>query len=595
MRVRGIDLGTSNSCLAWAESGEELQLLPIPQLDGPARIMDHDLLPSAIYLAEPQEIPFADRTLPWMPEAKDSVIGRWARDLAMINPERAILSAKSWLCYSASQQQYTLPPNFPAEKSWTPVEASAAFLRHLQAAWTTKFGHDASHTVLTVPASFDMTARQLTEDAARKAGLGSIVLLEEPMAAFYAWLAAHEHTWQQQLKLGDLVLVCDVGGGTCDFSLIAVSAEQSDLRLDRLAVGPHLLLGGDNMDLALAHFCQSQFTDPPLDSWQTLALQQQVRLAKEALLGLNAPETWPIAVASRSSNFFAQTLRCELTRSAASNLILDGFFPACSLEKQRIQSRTAGLARIGLPYATEPGITRHLAAFLEQAQAAVAASSDFQTRLGPSWQAKQMALTPSAVLFNGGVFQSSMLRERVLSVLQSWTEQPIQELVSPNFNAAVAIGAAAFARYQTEGRGLRIRAASPRSYYLGLESNQPAIPGLKRVLGGVCVMPQGVEEGTKLSLPEQEFGLWTGDSLSFKLFSSQTRGDDTLGFIVPDAEALLEEVAEMHCTIHAGEEEGLLPVHLTSDLTELGGLQLAMEHSHSQRSWQLEFQVRDQV
>lgn len=594
-RVRGIDLGTSHCSLAFAETGQDLQIFAIPQLDGPGRILEHEQLPSVVYLAHANEIAAHDRSLAWSPEGEAPVVGRWARDLSLLNPERAILSAKSWLCYAHPQKRITLPLEAAPENAWTPVQASAAYLRHLQAAWQNKFGFEpVEQTVLTVPASFDLNARQLTEEAAKLAGLGPITLLEEPLAAFYAWLSVHESNWQEQLKPGDLVLICDIGGGTSDFSLIAVSSENRQLRLDRIAVGRHLLLGGDNMDLALAHYCQSQLLNTPLDHWQSLALQQEVRLAKEALLGPNPPESWPIAIASRSSNLFQNTLRCEISRAIVMEILLEGFLPFCPLHGEKPKSKSSGLARLGLPYETDPAISRHLAAFLQEAHANVGGSRELQERLGSGWSQEDGALKPTAILFNGGVFQSEEIRKRTHALVQSFGESPLRELASPGYDRAVALGAAAYARYQAEGRGFKVRAASPRSYYIGLESNEPAVPGKQRHLRGLCVLPQGVEEGSKLSLPEQEFGLWTGESMSFRLFSSKARSSDHLGTLVNNAEAELDEVAELRCTIEAGDEDGLLPVHLSADLTELGSLQLAMQHSLSERSWQLEFQLRDE-
>jgi hypothetical protein len=594
--VRGIDLGTSNCAMAEADlSGSVRRLQPIAQLDGPGRIIDHELLPSVAYLADHRDMSPADLALPWDITGHAPLVGRWARDLALLNPEKAILSAKSWLCYGG-QKLARLPQGAPEDKSWTAVQASAAYLKHLQAAWELKHQDvQADVTVLTVPASFDLVARQLTEEAAKQAGLSSVTLLEEPLAAFYAWLGAHEKHWQDVLKPGDLVLICDIGGGTSDFSLIAVSEDQRMLRLDRIAVGRHLLLGGDNMDLALAHHVQSQM-GTTLDTWQFQALQQQVRVAKEGLLSLNAPSHWPLAIASRGSNLFAQTLRHELNQQAVQDLLVEGFFPLVSADADIPRpTRSTGLARMGLPYESDPAITRHLLQFLRQAQTTIRQSQELQERLGDAFKPEQTMVTPTAILFNGGVFHSAALRDRVFTVAQNWAGQTIKELQSPGFDHAVALGAAYYARLQAQGAGVRVRAAAARSYYIGLESNEPAVPGLVRPLRGLCILPQGTEEGSHLALPEQEFGLWTGDDVSFRLFSSATRSGDHLGTIVPDAEAELEEVSELHCQIESEEEQGLVPVHLRADLTDVGSLQLAMQHSQSDRQWNLEFHLREEA
>ncbi len=593
--VRGIDLGTSNSAVAYSRlASDSLELHAITQADGPARLINHALLPSVAYLADAKEIAPADRQLPWDPSGELPLVGRWARDLALLNPEKAVISAKSWLCYAGSGAPVPLPQGAPEHKSMTAVAASAAYLRHIDASFRQMNGGEtATHTVLTVPASFDLVARQLTEEAAKQAGLTHVTLLEEPLAAFYAWLSAHEKNWQKQLQAGDLVLICDIGGGTSDFSLIAVSEAEGFLRLDRIAVGRHLLLGGDNMDLALAHYCQSQLLKTSLDHWQFLALQQQVRNAKEALLSAHAPASWPLAIASRGSNLFAQTLRCELDQATVQNILVDGFFPPCALEAEQPRSRATGLARLGLPFEKDPAITRHLADFLQQAQKNIRQSPELQRRLGAAWNAEDAALAPTAILFNGGVFHSAALRQRVLEVLQSWHQQPLKELQSPGYDHAVALGAASYARLQALGQGVRVRAAAARSYYIGLESNEPAVPGLLRPLRGLCILPQGTEEGSQLSLPEQQFGLWTGDELSFRLFSSAQRSGDSLGSIVENAEAELDEVTELHCQILSTDEEpGLLPVHLRADLTDVGSLHVAMQHSLSDRQWDLEFHLR---
>ncbi|WP_141732998.1 Hsp70 family protein [Oligoflexus tunisiensis] len=594
--VRGIDLGTSNSAMAEADlSGSVRRLQPIAQLDGPGRIIEHELLPSVAYLADHRDMSPADLALPWDITGHAPLVGRWARDLALLNPEKAILSAKSWLCYGG-QKLARLPQGAPEEKSWTAVQASAAYLRHMQAAWELKHQDvQPELTVLTVPASFDLVARQLTEEAAKQAGLASVTLLEEPLAAFYAWLGAHEQHWQDVLKPGDLVLICDIGGGTSDFSLIAVSQDQRMLRLDRIAVGRHLLLGGDNMDLALAHHVQAQM-GTTLDTWQFLSLQQQVRVAKEGLLSLNAPSHWPLAIASRGSNLFAQTLRYELHQQTVQDLLVEGFFPLVKADEEIPRpTRSTGLARMGLPYENDPAITRHLLQFLRQAQTTIRQSQELQERLGDAYHSDQKMVTPTAILFNGGVFHSGALRDRVFTVAQNWAGHTIKELQSPGFDHAVALGAAYFGRLQAQGVGVRVRAAAARSYYIGLESNEPAVPGLVRPLRGLCILPQGTEEGSHLALPEQEFGLWTGDDISFRLFSSATRSGDRLGTIVPDAEGELEEVSELHAQIESEEEQGLLPVHLRADLTDVGSLQLAMQHSQSERQWNLEFHLREEA
>ncbi len=392
MTAVGIDLGTSHSSLA-TFTGEgpdaRAELLDIPQLSGPHDVTKAKLLPSVYF----HNHEYTDLRLPW--QENPPIIGLWARDLAITSPDRAISSAKSWLCYKGEQR---LPPG----ASWTGLsakEVSALYLSHLLSAWEERTGRsrgDIDNLVLTVPASFDPLARELTEEAARDAGLTEPLLLEEPLAAFYAWLAAHAD-WNKRLKAGDSILVCDVGGGTSDFSLIAVKeGEGGTLELDRIAVGKHLLLGGDNMDLALAHSLAA--AHPNLDHWQFVSLQREVRRAKEHLLAAGAEASYPLSVAGRGSSLFAQALRIDVQRHAVEELIRDGFFPVCDADATL--KRSIGLQAAGLPYEADPAITKHLAAFL---RTAAKAKGD-----------GQKIFAPTHGLFNRCVFKAKALEERVL-------------------------------------------------------------------------------------------------------------------------------------------------------------------------------------
>jgi hypothetical protein len=595
----GIDLGTSHSALAWNEADSAPQLLDILQLEAQGQAFASALLPSVIYLPRPGEIPASDRILPWDQEGTTPLVGRWARELGALNPERAIVSSKSWLCYGgrgASASEPLLPGKSQDPGRRTPRQAARDLLQHLRLAWNAVHpGRDAGDAplVLTVPASFDLIARQWTEDAAREAGWKDLTLLEEPLAAFYAWLQCQGESWRQHLKVGDLVLVCDLGGGTSDFSLIAVSEEHGDLRLDRVAVGRHLLLGGDNMDLALAYHLQDD-RGLSLDHWQFQALVQQARRAKECLLAPEAPASYPIAIAGRGSQLFAQTLSLEVRREEVEALLVDGFFPLCEPTAEVPRSRNLGLQELGLPYEKDPGITRHLASFLREAQRNVQASSLLQARLGVAWDSKALSLMPSHVLFNGGVFHGARLRQRMTEVLRSWSSQDIKFLESASFDQAVALGAAAFAAIKQSGQKLRVKSGAARSYYIGIESNEPAIPGRRPKLQGLCVLPQGTEEGESLELPDHVLGLWTGEEVSFRLFSAPDRAGDQLGHMVRDASSELEELSPVSCRLTTAEQAApeVLPVYLRSQLTELGTLQLAMQHQDSPQTWRLDFHLR---
>lgn len=569
-RIVGIDLGTSHSSLATIDDAGRAQLLAIAQLAGPHETVRDDLLPSVYF----DNLEYKNLSLPW--QEHPPVLGRFARELAIANPERAIVSAKSWLCYKGDLR---LPPK--AEwQGLSAKEVSTLLLSHLLSAWEYERGEakDAISTLaLTVPASFDPLARQLTEEAARAAGIPEPLLIEEPLAAFYAWLAANKD-WNKTLKAGDSVLVCDVGGGTCDFSLILAHDEQNELRLDRIAVGRHLLLGGDNMDLALAHYLAQKHG--ALDHWQFVSLQQQVRKAKEFLLSAGPDDSVPISVAGRGSSLFAQTVTLDLTRAELEEFLVEGFFPLVSGDAP-IQ-RSSGLQTMGLPYEHDPAITRHLASFLRQAQHNLKDAT-----------ASAALFHPTHILFNGGVFKAEILQQRIVACLNSWSPgaKAIHVLSNPDLDHAVTLGAAYYASWKHAGNKLRVRTAAARSYYIGLEANQMAVPGLKPRLQGLCILPQGTEEGSEYVMAEQEFALWGGDQVNFQLFSSEERA--SLGSLVADAEHDLESVSELSCQID-DDGEGPIPVFLQSDYDETGKLRVAIRERSGDRRWELNFGLREE-
>ena len=570
-RIVGIDLGTSHSSLATIDDEGEARLLAIPQLSGPHETIQDDLLPSVYF----ENLEYKNLSLPW--QNNPPILGRFARDLAIASPERAIVSAKSWLCYKGDLR---LPP----KADWnglTAKEVSTLILKHLLSAWENEHG-EAKESIgtlaLTVPASFDPLARQLTEDAALAAGIPGAVLIEEPLAAFYAWLSVNQD-WNKKLAAGNSILVCDVGGGTCDFSLIVVNEDEGELRLDRLAVGRHLLLGGDNMDLALAHHLAAKHGS--LDHWQFVSLQQQVRKAKEFLLGNEGEkdETYPISVASRSSSLFAGVITLELTRREVEAILVEGFFPR--VETNATMKRSMGLQAAGLPYEHDPAITKHLASFLRQAQQNLQKTADGSG-----------LFQPTHILFNGGVFKAESLQNRVIDCLNAWSpERSVDLLQNPDLDHAVTLGAAYYASWKQSGHKLRVRTAAARSYYIGLESNAMAVPGLKPKLQGLCVLPQGSEEGSAFMLEEQEFALWGGDEVKFQLFSSDGRAD--LGSLVTDAERNLEAVSELSCQID-DQGEGPIPVFLQSDFDETGKLRVAIREQSGTRRWELNFGLREE-
>jgi molecular chaperone DnaK (HSP70) len=479
----GIDLGTSNCAIARATDAGLPEILPITQVINASGIGERPLLPSSLYISAAGEFPDGGPQLPWQQQAEThSFLGTIARDRGALQPDRLIASAKSWLCHPHADRRGPILPwgSTAVEKKLSPLEVSRELLSHLLA--NIRAANPAAileHAVITVPASFDEVARALTLEAATQAGLSEVTLLEEPQAAFYAWIENQGTEWRKQVKSGDLLLVCDIGGGTADFSLIAVTEKDGNLALERIAVGEHLLLGGDNMDLALAHAVSEKLVaaGTTLDDWQFLALVQAVRAAKEALLSNPAlPET-PLSIPSRGSRLIASTISAVLTRDDVQQIAVDGFFPIVGNDEMPILRRAGGLRESGLPYAADAAISKHLARFLSRAKANTASSTQLIEAIGGSERLdRSPLLLPDAVLFNGGVFNASALRQRVLEQLSQWAGTPIRELEGSRPDHAVALGAAAYARLRATGEGLRIKSGTARSYYIGMECQAAVLP-----------------------------------------------------------------------------------------------------------------------
>jgi len=588
--VIGIDLGTTNSVLAYVALGPEqpqVEILPVPQLVAPGTVEVRTLLPSFLYLAPGHESGGAC-DLPWA-EGRDFAVGEWARRQGAEMPDRTVGAAKSWLAQvRVDRRQPILPWNAPAEiAKVSPVAASQRYLEHLVAAWQAAFPESPiarQMVVLTVPASFDASARELTREAALAAGLPeSLVLLEEPQAAAYAWLAATGDRWRRMLTMGDCLLVCDVGGGTTDLSLVGVKEEAGELILERIAVGNHLLVGGDNMDLALAHLVAARFAErgTKLDPWQSVALWHSCRAAKETLLAADGRATCPIAVLGRGSRLIGGTVAIDVDREGVGRLLLDGFFPPCSLADRPARRRASGFQEIGLPFESDAAVTRHLAAFLQ---------AHGEAASGP--------VRPTHVLFNGGVFKADLLRRRLLEVLQGWFPERPPELLAGvhDLDHAVARGAAYYGWAKRSG-GVRIRGGTARAYYVGMETAGLAVPGAARPMRALCVVPIGMEEGTETDVPSGEIGLVVGEPAQFRFFSSSVRRDDRPGDLL-DAwtEDDLTETAPLEATLPAvqGIDEPYVPVRFHSRITELGMLELWCVGTKTAGRWKLEFSVREE-
>ena len=598
----GIDLGTSNSAIAVVdfETGQA-SIVEITQILAPNQIGEMPTLASALYLAHPQEFSADDVKLPWPSDS--GIIGHFAREHGTLVPDRLVTSAKSWLSNPhVDPRQPVLPWGSAIEGKLSAFECSRRYLAHLkqgflhaEAAQGRPWDLAQGQIVLTVPASFDEIARNLTFEAAEAAGLPNVVLLEEPQAAFYAWTAQAGKDWRSQVSAGDIVLVCDVGGGTADFSLIAVTSVGGNLALERISVGEHLLLGGDNMDLALAYTLRAQLEDAgkAIDDWQFLSLVHAARIAKISLFSDPTLENAPVTVPSRGSGLFVGTLSTRLERATLEQVVLDGFFEMTRVTDVPLETGGAALQEFGLPYAADPVISKHLARFLTRSLQNVKASEMLAALVG---EQTGNYLKPSAVLFNGGVFKAAPIRQRVLDLLASWNDSaPVRALEGDEPDLAVAKGAAFYGQNRATGHGIRIKAGTARSYYIGLESSMPAVPGFKPPVKALCVVPQGMEEGSDCLIEGREFGLVTGKPASFRFFSSEIRSGDTPGQILPNAERDLEETAriEVNLPVLEGFPEGqVIPVKIDAVVTATGNLELWMNHTASDQRWKVEFQVR---
>lgn len=604
----GIDLGTSNSAIAVTDfESDQTEIVDISQVLGPNTVGEKPTLPSALYIPHAEEFSSEAFPLPWPREDGDNVIiGHFARDHGALVPDRLVTSAKSWLSNPhIDARQAVLPwKSEIEEQKLSAFECSRRYLQHLRQGFLhaeRRQGRDwdlsAGQIVLTVPASFDEVARNLTAEAAEAAGLGKVTLLEEPQAAFYAWTAQAGKEWRSQVGPGDIVLVCDVGGGTADFSLIAVTEQGGELALERISVGEHILLGGDNMDLALAYTVRAKLEaeGKSLDNWQFLALIHGAAKAKVALFEDEGVAETPIAIPSRGSSLFAGTLSARLDRATLEQVVLDGFFAATAITDQPQEGRRAGLQEFGLPYAADPVVSKHLARFLTRSLANVKASTSLRALVGAAALDKSF-LAPTAVLFNGGVFKAQAIRKRVLDLLATWNDgRPLKELEGFQPDLAVAKGAAIYGRNRATGKGIRIKAGAARSYYIGLETSMPAIPGFKPPIKALCVVPQGLEEGSELLIEGQKFGLVTGQPAEFRFFSSEVRSGDQPGTILADAERELEETSLIEVNLPAAEDFPAgqpVPVQINAVMTELGTLELWMKHTNSEKRWKVEFTVR---
>ncbi len=587
--VVGIDLGTTHCVVAYApvsfENKPEIKIFEILQITAPNEMRHLPQLPSFIYLLGEHDVSSSSVRLPWQDEVKE-IVGTFARKRGSEVPHRLVSSAKSWLCHSGvDRTKPILPWNSPDDvDKVSPVEATAILLSHIKESWNYSIAKEDSDArledqdiLITVPASFDAVARELTVKAAEEAGFKNFTLLEEPQAAFYAWIEANEDKWRELVKLGESILVCDVGGGTTDFSLIEVSQEDGNLALKRVAVGEHILLGGDNMDLTLAYVVRQKISQR-LDDWQFRSLWYQCRYAKERLLSDSGAQKEPVVILGRGTSLIGSTIKTELTREELEKVLLEGFFPACELGEKPKKSAKVGIREMGLPYEEDPAITKHLANFLDQ-------------------HLSRLESFPAAILFNGGVMKASLFRDRILDVIRTWSGgSPVRELLSPDLDLAVARGATYYG-FVRKGYGIRIRAGASRSYYIGIESSMPSVPGVPAPMKALCVVPFGMEEGTSVQIKEKEFGLVVGEPAVFHIFSSTSRQDDKPGEIVEDWEGSIEPVGNMETMLPSTDEDAggtIVPVWIESTMTEIGTLELrCVDSMDASRKWKLEFNLKE--
>jgi hypothetical protein len=601
----GIDLGTTHSVISLIDLTDDEdqcdnQILEIPQLTKAGQIEKLKQLPSFIYLPHPDEFSTESLTLPWE-DSQPFVVGAMARTAGIKTPLRLISSAKSWLCHpSINPETDFLPLNSPAEvPHMSPASATKAYLTHLKQAWDQQFPDaplEKQQITLTVPASFNPAARELTVKNAKACDFNYLTLLEEPQSALYSWLEVQGEQWRNTLKVGDCLLVVDIGGGTTDFSLIKVSEEEGNLQLNRVAVGDHILLGGDNMDLALAYRVRAKLAaeGKSLQPWQIFAITQSCRDAKERLLDDASLEAVPIVVPSRGSSLLGGSLRTELTQVEVQETLVEGFFPKSEITELPKQSPRSALAQKGLPYVQDPAITHHLAAFLTKQHAAL-----FDDGAGEKFSEEKNAFAqPTALLINGGVLKSKTLSQRLISIINNWLASAGAEEVTclegNDLDLAVGKGAAYFGKVK-QGQGVRIKGGIASSYYVGVESTLPAIPGMAPPMEALCIAPFGMEEGSSAEIESETFGLVVGEPVQFRFFGSTTRRNDQTGDRLDEFSLEgLEELPEIQALLPAGQhaEGEMISIRLSAHITEVGTLQLSAIAVDSDEHWNVEFDVR---
>ncbi|SBS37437.1 Chaperone protein DnaK [Marinomonas spartinae] len=582
----GIDLGTTHSAVYYSQSAQAssdthsmpaaIQQLLIPQFIAAGQVDARPLLPSFVYFPHQSEFLDSDLQLPW--GSTSSVVGQLARELGAKSAGRLVQSAKSWLCHArVNADEAVLPVDaLPEVQKVSPAQVTETLLSHLVSAWEHQFPNApiAEQTVvITVPASFDPAARTITEQAAAKIGLRAR-LIEEPLAAFYAWLSDQQN-WTDSLDVNEHILVVDVGGGTTDLSLIKAVDQEGALGLERVAVGRHILLGGDNMDLTLTYHMAAQLAQngTNLEPWQISGLTQACREAKERLLSNPDLQDASVVVPSRGRSLFNNSIKATLTQNDVQQLLIDGFFPQATLSEQAQKNARSGFSTINLEYEGDPAITRHISEFLSQHD-----------------------VTPSKILLNGGVFNASVIRSTLEARLAYMLGDSKFTMLTPShLDHAVAKGATYYAQVQAQG-GVKVKSGLAANYYIGVASPMPAIPGMAPPVDAICVAPFGLEEGSEEQMLPNEFSLVVGESVTFRFFQSQSSDVDEVGNVVSSFSlGQLNELNPLSIRLDAGHyhEGDMVRVYLTARVTELGLLLLQAHDTQSDLSWTIEFQVRE--
>ena len=601
--IVGIDLGTTNSSVSFIDlsacpGSGQIDTFEVPQFTGPGEISDLNILPSFLYLPGEHEIRKRTLCLPWQSDI-NSFAGAFAREQGAKVPKRVVSSAKSWLCHGKVDREAPILPWGADEEvgKLSPVEATSAYLRHIKEAWNHKAEGDEGlyleyqTVVITVPASFDEVARELTLKAASRVGIGNVVLLEEPLAAFYNWLVKHEQKWDRLVQPGELLLVCDVGGGTTDFTLITLREANSDPVFERIAVGDHLILGGDNMDLALARRLERRLKTKqkgPLNTHRWQALCHQCRQAKEEILS-DLANSKIITLVGEGRRVIADTISARLTRKEIEETILDGFFPLIGPGDTLAERPRPGITELGLPYAQDPAITRHLVRFLEQHR------NDVIQMLGKETP------QPDLILFNGAALKPARIQARIREAVRRWFKEKDRALprvlASPDLDLAVALGASCYGLAK-RGYGVRVRSGSARAYYLGIfvgvSAPERKVAHSRAPEKAICLVERGMPEGTKNELNNKSFYVLANQPVRFYLYSSNFRAGDRVGDVIKVDDSLIP-LPPLQTVIKFGrKQKGVsVPVKVEAWYMEVGTLALWCQSTRSIHRWRFQFQLRE--